>query len=390
MNKKPKILFISHDANRAGAQIFLRNIMTYFAKKTWDLHLILLNEGVLKKDFEEISTVYDFPREENFKESKKEKILSKLKLKEGNYQKALEKFRKDINSQHFDWIYANTIACADTMPLLYPLLNAPLISHIHELELSIDMYSTPENRKLFFEKSQKIIACSASVAENLIKNEKISPKKIETIHSFVDNEKVLSLLASSDKMAIKKKYNIPSNTFIIGGCGNVELRKGIDIFLMLANKIKSLANFSISFVWVGLKKEGNLYHLLKSDIKKLDLKNDLILIEPSPDAIELINCFDIFCLTSREDPFPLVMLEAALAQKTIIGMEHSGGVVEFVEDDAGLVCKYMNISTMAKKILELYENEDVMKTLGENAKTKVLKRFNFESSIKKIENLLNQ
>lgn len=388
MSEAKKILFISHDANRAGAQIFLLNIMKYFQQKNWDLHLILLQGGVLRKEFEEVSTVYDFPKRENFVESRKSKILGKLQLKKGAFQQARSNFQKSISAQNFNLVYANTIACANEMPEIYPLIKAPIISHIHELELSINMYSTPENRKLFFDKSSVIIACSLAVAENLIKNERVNSDKIQTIHSFVDNQIVLQRIAQTNKEAIKAKYNIPSNAFVVGGCGNAELRKGIDIFLLIVNKVLSISNEAIVFVWVGMKKEGDFYFQILSDIKKLGIERNLIIVEPTPDAVELITCFDIFCLPSREDPFPLVMLEAALAKKAIIGMEKSGGAEEFIGEDAGVVCKYLATSQMANKILELYENEEVIKSLGENALHKVLGKYNFENSIKKIENLL--
>ena len=56
-----KILFISHDANRAGAQLFLLNMMQYLAKKNVSLHLLLLSGGVLEEDFRAICGVSVFP-----------------------------------------------------------------------------------------------------------------------------------------------------------------------------------------------------------------------------------------------------------------------------------------------------------------------------------------
>ena len=37
-----KILFISHDANRAGAQLFLLSIMRYLKQKGVEMQLLLL------------------------------------------------------------------------------------------------------------------------------------------------------------------------------------------------------------------------------------------------------------------------------------------------------------------------------------------------------------
>ena len=49
-----KILFISHDANRAGAQLFLLSVMKYLKQKGIEMQLLLLGGGVLENDFSEI------------------------------------------------------------------------------------------------------------------------------------------------------------------------------------------------------------------------------------------------------------------------------------------------------------------------------------------------
>lgn len=81
--------------------------------------------------------------------------------------------------------------------------------------------------------------------------------------------------------------------------------------------------------------------------------------------------FDIFALTSREDLFPLAMLEAAAAGLPIICFAYSGNAPELVEDDAGLVVSYLDVRAMAKACIELLSDESRRRKLGESAKAKV-------------------
>ncbi len=47
-----KILFVSHDANRAGAQLFLLNVVQYLRQKTeWKCAVLFLDEGILMQEF---------------------------------------------------------------------------------------------------------------------------------------------------------------------------------------------------------------------------------------------------------------------------------------------------------------------------------------------------
>lgn len=380
-----KILFISHDANRAGAQLFLLNIMQYLNKKGISMHMLLLGDGVLEKAFEEICTVSKYPKEKDGKSIYK-KAISKLIPKQENQKAQLKSL---LLSENFDLIYANTIATAWVMPELLDFLKIPLITHIHELEFSIQLYSTKQDRAFLFANTTKLIACSKAVAENIIEKHHFPSEKTEIIHSFVENEKVIKRSQATDNEAIRQKYNLPKNTFLIGGCGNAEWRKGIDIFALVASSVLELSDANkFHFVWIGIKKEGEYYEQVCYDIEKLGIQKHITFIEQTPDAIELITCLDVFTLVSREDPFPLVMLEAALAQKTIVGFEKTGGCSEFLEVDAGILVPYLNSHEMALKIMDCYKNQSSAKELGKKAKEKVLKKYSFENSVIKIEELL--
>lgn len=380
-----KILFVSHDANRAGAQLFLLNVMQYLKKRGITMHLLLLGEGVLEKDFEEVCTVSKYPKE-NVRKSIYKKAISKIILRQKNQKVQLNAL---LLSENFDLIYANTIATAWVMPELLNFLKVPLITHIHELEFSIQLYSTEQARSFLFSHTTKLIACSKAVAENLIDKHHFSEDKIEIIHSFVANENVLARSQTTDNEAVKKKYKLPSNKYLVGACGNAEWRKGIDIFTLVATGVLGLADKDkFHFVWIGVKKEGEYYDQICYDIEKLGIQKKITFIEQTPDAIELITCLDIFTLVSREDPFPLVMLEAALAKKTIIGFEKTGGCSEFIEADAGVLVPYLNIQEMAVQIVECFNHQELAKELGQKAKEKVLKKYSFDNSVIKIEELL--
>lgn len=352
------------------------------------MHLLLLGDGALEKDFKQICAVSKYPPDyENSPLSFQDKVLKKLRLNDGNSVTAeKEALKSKLINENFDYIYTNTIATAWVMPELLSFLKIPVITHIHELEFSIQLYSTPENRDFLFKNTTKLIACSKAVANNIIQNHHFSSEKLEVIHSFVNNEDVLKRASITNHVSIRKKYNIPENAFLIGGCGNAEWRKGLDIFTLLARNLDNSLQDNIYFVWVGVRKEGEYYEQVVFDITKMGIAHKIAFIEPTPEAIELINCFDVFTVVSREDPFPLVMLEAALMQKTIFGFEKTGGCSEFIEKDAGQLLPYLDIPAMTQAISKYIQNPTTH--WGKRAKEKVITQYSFENSILKIERLL--
>lgn len=374
-------LFISHDANRAGAQLFLLNLMVYLKHQGYELSLLLMGGGSLEKDFADIATVHHYSYE---KPARYVKIF-------GSGQNKNEQLYFELRQSNISLAYVNTIASAGVVEELKSALQIPIISHIHELEFSIQLYSNHKQRERLFKLSDKIIACSNAVGENLIENHSVSFDQLVTVHSFVDNQAINEKLNKLDVASVRTKLGLSVADFVVAGCGNAEWRKGLDIFIQVANAVYQQAvSRDIRFVWIGVKHEGDLYEKTVYDLKKMGLYEAVLLLEPTPQAVEIIGSSDVFLLPSREDPFPLVMLEAALAAKPILGFDKTGGCGEFVEADAGAVIPYLNVSKMADKLTQWQQNPDEVKNLGQIAKQKVLEIYNFDNSVKKIELLLNE
>ncbi len=296
----------------------------------------------------------------------------------------------DLKTENFDVIYANTVATSSVFWLLKQL-SKPIISHFHELPFSINLYSEKDELNEMLTISDSIIGCSNAVSSNLITNYTINPEKVTTIHSFVDNEAILDKISKIDEHQLRLKFNIPANKKIIISCGNAEYRKGVDLFIEVASAFKTNSNLKneVVFVWVGIQKSGELYEKCLELIETNKIQDIVILIEQTPMAQELIGISTIFALTSREDPFPLVMLEAAVCSKPIVGFIESGGSAEFIEHDAGILIKDFDTLKMAAEIDFLLNNQEKSRMMGKVGLQKCNELYNFANSMKKINSLIN-
>ena len=75
---------------------------------------------------------------------------------------------------------------------------------------------------------------------------------------------------------------------------------------------------------------------------------------------------DLFLSLSREDPYPLVVLEAARYKIPSLCFEESGGAPEFVEKDAGSVIPFLNLNRLSEEIIMYFHNEKLRKEKGEH------------------------
>jgi glycosyltransferase involved in cell wall biosynthesis len=87
--------------------------------------------------------------------------------------------------------------------------------------------------------------------------------------------------------------------------------------------------------------------------------------EPHP----LIAATDVFTLSSREDPFPLVVLEAMALARPIVAFD-VGGVREQL-DDTGVVVPAGDVAAMAGAVIALLDDEAERRRLGAEAARRV-------------------
>ena len=377
------ILFVSHDANRAGAQILLLRFLKLLKNHSDFKFSILLKEGgIIEKEFEEIAiTHYWTEKKENLEHS----IISKIKNKLFQNNAYEDELLNTLNAQNFDLIVSNTITNGHLLEKLNTL-NKPIITYTHELEIGIQQYTSQENFQKTIQFTQSYIACAESVKENLIKNHNIDATKIEVLPSLLPESALNFESSKTNKLALRKKYNIPENAFLVGGMGTVDLRKGVDIFLQVAENLKYIRD--IYFLWAGGQDTELEYKIFQIDKDRMGLEK-VILQTSVNNPLDFMDAFDVFFVSSREDPYPLVVLEAAVLSKPIICFDKAGGAKDFVENDCGFVVEYLSVNQVANSIVKLKANPTLRKELGDSAKKKALERHNQDVAFQTFIEILN-
>jgi glycosyltransferase involved in cell wall biosynthesis len=378
------ILFVSHDANRAGAQILLLRFLRLLIDKKDEFRfsVLLKDGGIIEEDFKMIAPVY-FWKQNLY--SRKRALMNKLIGKITANKLAHNDILENLKKQKFDLIISNTVTNGDILSDL-KALNCPIITYVHELEMGIQQYTLPEYFQNVVKMSNGFIACGEAVKQNLIVNHQINAEKIKVLPSLLP-ESALSFEVDIEKnIELKNQYGIPENAFLIGGIGTVDLRKGVDVFLQVARKLKNRKD--IYFLWLGGQNTETDYKLFQIDKNRLGL--DQVIFQTSvTNPLDFMSIFDVFFISSREDPYPLVVLEAATLSKPIICFDKAGGAKDFVENDSGCIIEYLDVEKVADKIVELKEKPVLCKQMGEMGRKKVLERHNQEIAFQTFVEILN-
>ena len=114
---------------------------------------------------------------------------------------------------------------------------------------------------------------------------------------------------------------------------------------------------------------------LDSDISKLGLDGRVHFVGEVTNPADLFSVLDVFLVTSREDPYPLVMLEAAALGVPIVSFAN-GGSVEFAGDQndspRAVIVPYLDVEGMAASVAELIEDDETRIAIGKRGQERVL------------------
>jgi glycosyltransferase involved in cell wall biosynthesis len=374
--EKPKIsiLFVAHDASSTGAPIVLLHLLNWIKLNTdVGFSVLLLEGGALENKFYNVGKTYGLKSRWKDKFILK-KIYKRVFEKDQRNIKVVE-LSRELKSQKFDIVYLNTVVSLKWAKELKETFKVPIICHVHENQFSIDSCYSDIISDISIANVDQFIAVSASTRKNLINSYKISPEKVSICYEFVPVTEFSKPTVNSS--IIKKELGI-TNEFIVGGSGLTSWRKGIDLFVRLAVELNNLSpNNNIKLIWVG-QVDHFFESCFKYEVQRLKIDGKIIFTGTKKDPVNYFQIFDVFALTSREDPFPLVCLETASLGKPLVCFQDSGGMAEFLQKGGGVLVPYGDVQAMAIKILELKENSFLTANLGQESKLQVA---NFDVNI---------
>jgi 1,2-diacylglycerol-3-alpha-glucose alpha-1,2-galactosyltransferase len=142
---------------------------------------------------------------------------------------------------------------------------------------------------------------------DVLKKYNIDEQKVTYIPNFVSEDRFYRYPAEKI-IAIKQKYAIPLEKFIVLGVGQVQTRKGIMDFVEVA---KSLPH--IEFIWAGGFSFGSItdgYKELKKIVENPPENVKFIGIINRDEMNDIYNICDLMFLPSYNELFPMSILEA--------------------------------------------------------------------------------
>lgn len=260
-----------------------------------------------------------------------------------------------------DVLYVNSVFAAGC---LRPLPAPPpyVISRVPELSMAIRQLTDADGRTELFERTDRYVAVSQAVRRVLIDEHGVDEGAIAVVPGAVDLEAVAPPSAA-DVAARRAELGVPADGFLVGGAGTTDWRKGPDLFVRVAMAVaERLGGPSAHFAWLGGEAGGPAFWRAENRVRTGNAP-PVHFLGSRPDPFAWFGALDLFALTSREDPFPRVVMENAALGVPVVTFDN-GGAPELVAKGCGVTVAYLDVEAMADAIVGLLRDPGRRAELG--------------------------
>ncbi len=355
---RPKLAIVVHDAYRHGAQYLALNLARVLDEHhELDLHIVVLGEGPMIDDFAQYGTVYNLagfdprgPEARNLaRRLKAEGILGAI-------------CNTTVSGYFLEMLADAGVRC---------------IALVHEMQALIRDYGLESRADILVRRAERLVFPSAVVLDSFTAIAKPPPER-----AVIRPQGLYKRNAARDAAArqaagerLRKRLNLPPEVRIVLGVGYGDRRKGLDLFIEIGAIIMG-GGADVAFVWVG-EISTDLARDVSAAVSASGHSSRFKLLGFQAATDDFYAGADAYALTSREDPFPTVVMEALDVAVPVVAFEGGGGSVELLRDGSGLLAPAGDTTAFAAQLERLLTNPGLAADLGGAGKQRVDFEFSF-------------
>jgi len=284
-----RIVLVSHDAHPHGAQYLLLHITKELSEKLkFNVDVVFLGDGELLDDFS---------------------YYANVQCVNASMDNEVSSLFTSLYAEGARSVIFNTVVTGPVSKIVKDV-GFSVVSLIHEMPELISKTGHVGSAKLLSDNVDRFVFPAEVVKQGFetivgktLKNSVIRPQGI-----FRKNKVSRKQTSDQSHLQLCQKLKIPVSSYIVLNIGFGDYRKGIDLFVDIAATVHETKG-DVYFVWVGHIDEVMELECRKK-LHQYNLTDYVIFTGKDFDTDLYYAGSDIFALTSREDPFPSVVLEA--------------------------------------------------------------------------------
>jgi SAM-dependent methyltransferase len=352
-----KVILVAHDAYPHGAQMLAANLAKTLSQGMgFHVDLICLGVGPLLDEYAKWSTVHLLAGKDPHGSEANALAQS---LYDAGHRSAL--VNTTVSGLFLETLVGHHIEC---------------VALIHELRGVIEQCRLHNHAESIAAHATKVVFPAAEVAKSFSEIAPVLQSNLVIRPQGLYKRRDKSLSVNSNRTRLRQYLDLAKDTQIVLGVGYADHRKGVDLFvaagIAMANRLPNAR-----WVWIGHWEQAMQETVDKQLALLPEHRTRFIFPGLQQDTDMFYGGADVFALTSREDPFPSVVLEAMDSSLPVVGFENAGGFIGLVRDGGGLLVEKENATAFGEAVATLLEQVEVRLAAGAKSERVVSERFSF-------------
>lgn len=286
----------------------------------------------------------------------------------GKYARTVLDLRRIIKREQpslvFSWmpkghLYASPAAKLCGVPVLWFQMGFPVKNRRSLIDRTL--YALP---------ADGIISCGSRGAE--LQREVTPHVPIRCVNLAVDVRRFDSERLPRPKDA-RIQLGLPVEGSIVGIVARLERWKGVHTLLRAAPRVLQQRS-DVTFVVVGGPHPYDPAYAqeLTAEVERLNLKAKFLMVGAQTDVALWMQAMDLFVHASNAEPFGIVIVEAMALGKPVIAGSLGGPTDIITERMNGLLVEFEDDTTLAARILEVLNDDELRCSLASGAKARAM------------------
>ena len=355
---RPRIVIVSHDAFPSGAQLLALHLSDVLRSEfRFDVDMICLGDGALLDRFSQAATLHLIDKKD-IDSTEARALIATLRTKGA------------------DIAIVNTTVSGAIVPAMKQA-GFTVISLIHELPGILKSYALGSAAAAIAAHADQIVFPAEIVRTGFesftgqkLPNARVCPQGLYLRNPYRSEEARKEIRAD-----IRRELGLPADAKIVICVGHADHRKGVDLFVDIISDL-AVRSPSIYGLWVG-DHEAGIMARQHARIAEAGFSARFRFIGRVDDPQRYYTAADVYALTSREDPFPSVVMEAFDAGIPIVAFKGVGGFEDLVERGGGFLVPAFDTGRFADAVTEFLNDTDRSHAAGAQGQAITTHELNF-------------
>ncbi|MGQ9730190.1 MAG: GT4 family glycosyltransferase PelF [Candidatus Zipacnadales bacterium] len=258
-------------------------------------------------------------------------------------------------------------------------LPVPLVYTEHNLQ---DVYSGWGRwiYRAFLPAVNYVVCVSEAVHKSFTKQWKWSDQRIRTIWNGIRMERSSPRRSGG---AVRAELDCDENAPLACNIANLASRKAHDILIAAMTRLHERLPQAQCWVAGSPEIDYAAAEATRQCLAKYGAEGYVKLLGTRSDVPDLLNASDVFVLSSRQEGFPITILEAMAAGKPVVTTNVGGCAEAVVDGETGLVVPPEDPQALAEALEYVLTHPDEARRMGEAGRRRVEEHFTVEAMVKK-------